>query len=131
VISEAEDIVRSESSDQEIVDVAGQIDGQLPKKVVADPTKGISKFEFDHRTAIQPRPWHEGNDEQWMLYMSSGDVFTYRADGRSSRDRKTRPQPIRTGRLCDEFMQRSQVGKQDSNAEGAEGAEKQGFWALP
>jgi hypothetical protein len=72
VISEAEEIASSESSDQEIVDVAGQNDGQLLKKVVADPTKGTSEFEFDHRTAIQPQPWHEGNDEQRMLFMPSG-----------------------------------------------------------
>jgi hypothetical protein len=52
--------------------------------------KGPS-FVFDRGTIIQTWPWVEGNDDQWMLYMTSGNVFTYRADGRYCLGPGTKP----------------------------------------
>ena len=74
----------SESPDRQIVAAAAEIDGQLLTKVEADATNGPSTFAFDGGAIIQTWPWDEGDEEQWMLYMASGHVFTYRADGRYS-----------------------------------------------
>jgi hypothetical protein len=84
VLAEDREIACSESPDQQIVDAAREIDGQLLTTVEADPAKGTSGFAFDAGAKIQTWPWDEGNDEQWMLFIASGDVFTYRADGRYS-----------------------------------------------
>jgi hypothetical protein len=33
---------------------------------------------------LETWPWSSGDEEQWMLFMKSGEVFTYWADGRYS-----------------------------------------------
>jgi len=84
VIHEDKQIACNESSDLEIVEAARRIDGQLLLKVNADPSKGTSIFCFDLGAAIHTWPGDESDDEQWMLYKTDGDVFTYRADGHYS-----------------------------------------------
>lgn len=91
VIAEDREIACSESPDHQIADAAREIDGQLLTTVEADPAKGTSGFAFDAGAKIQTWPWDEGNDEQWMLFMASGNVFAYRADGRYSLGPATAP----------------------------------------
>jgi hypothetical protein len=85
VLSGTAQIAWSEASDQEIEAAAGELDGRLLTDVAVDPTKGTSTFSFEQDVSIQTWPYDQGNDdEQWMLHMTSGDVFTYRGDGRYS-----------------------------------------------
>jgi hypothetical protein len=55
-LSEDKEIACSESSDQDIVNAAREIDGQLLTRVEADPAKGTSGFVFDRGAAIQTWP---------------------------------------------------------------------------
>jgi hypothetical protein len=81
VWSEGAEMACSESPDDKIVAAADDIDGQLLMDVIADPKKGTSKFTFDQGSLLETWPWDDGNEEQWMLYMNTNDVFSYRADG--------------------------------------------------
>jgi len=82
VLSNGAQVAWSEASDEEICAAAREIDGQLLTNVEVDPTQGTSAFRFDQGASVQTWPYDDGNgDEQWMLYMKSGDFFTYRGDG--------------------------------------------------
>jgi hypothetical protein len=75
-------IAWSEATDRDIATVAKELDGQMLTAAEADPAQGTSVFEFDHgATVLQTWPYGTGGDIQWMLYMQSGDVFSYREDG--------------------------------------------------
>jgi hypothetical protein len=81
VLSGEAEISSSESSDRKIRSAVQELDGQRLVAVAVDPTKGTSAFRFDLGVSIQTQPDGHDIDEQWMLYMKSGDVFTYRSDG--------------------------------------------------
>jgi hypothetical protein len=81
VLSGGTEIAWSEASDEEIGAAVKELDGQLLTAVEADPARGTSVFEFDHGASIHTWPYGSGGDTQWMLYMPSGDVFSYREDG--------------------------------------------------
>jgi hypothetical protein len=85
VLSNGTELAGSEASDEQIASAIIELDGQLLAGVEADPTKGTSAFSFDQGGAIQTWPYPDGGgDEQWMLYMKSSEVFSYRGDGRYS-----------------------------------------------
>ncbi|HWK44087.1 MAG TPA: hypothetical protein VNT30_05180 [Stellaceae bacterium] len=81
VLSGIKQIAHNEASNAEIRAAAHELDGRLLTGVDVDPTKGTSTFHFEQELSIQTWPYGGGNDDQWMLYMKSGDVFTYREDG--------------------------------------------------
>jgi hypothetical protein len=82
VLSNDVQVGSSEASDEKIDAAAHEIDGQLLSYVEIGPSKGISAFGFDHGAILQTWPYDDDdNHEQWLLYMKSGDVFAYRADG--------------------------------------------------
>lgn len=81
VLSGGNEIGRSNASYDEIDAAAKELDGQLLTAAEADPTQGTSAFEFDLGATLQTWPYGGGDDTQWMLYMPSGDVFSYREDG--------------------------------------------------
>jgi hypothetical protein len=80
VLSRGEEIAWSEASDKEIAAAVEELDGQVLTAAEADPAKGTSLFKFDLGATLQTWPYDKG-DTQWMLYMPSGDVFSYRDDG--------------------------------------------------
>ena len=83
VSSNNEEIANSESSNELIDAATEQLDGQLLNSVSYDAGKGTSAFTFDQGALLETWPWpDDGNDEQWMLHLESGYVFSYRADGR-------------------------------------------------
>jgi hypothetical protein len=81
VLSGGEEVAWSEASDDEIGAAAKELDGQLLTAAEADPAQGTSAFEFDLGATLQTWPYGSGDDTQWMLYMPSGDVFSYRENG--------------------------------------------------
>ena len=81
VLSGSEEIAWSEASDKEIDAAAKELDGQVLTAAEADPAQGTSVFEFDQGATLQTWPYGCGDDIQWMLYMPSGDAFSYREDG--------------------------------------------------
>jgi hypothetical protein len=86
VLTGGTQIAWSDASDSEIDAAAGELDGRTLTDVEADPTRGTSKFSFEQGASIETWPYDDGNDEQWMLYMKSGGVLSYRADGSYSLD---------------------------------------------
>jgi hypothetical protein len=76
------EVAWSEASDDQIDAAAAELDGQVLTAVTADPLLGTSAFSFDLGGSLHTWP-HSGarKDEQWMLYMESGEVFAYRGDG--------------------------------------------------
>ena len=80
MLSGGKEIAWSEASDKEIGAAAKELDGQVLTAAEADPAQGTSVFEFDQGAILQTWPYGSG-DTQWMLYMQSGDVFSYREDG--------------------------------------------------
>jgi hypothetical protein len=86
VISDGHEVAWSESPDEQIVRAAGELDGRLLAEVHADGRTRTSEFVFEAGTTIQMWPYTEddGSEDdgsQWLLYMPSGDVLAYRADG--------------------------------------------------
>jgi hypothetical protein len=82
VLVSGKEIANSDAVDSEIAAAAEEIDGQILTPATADPAFGRSVFEFDHgAVALQTWPYGAGGDTQWMLYMHSGEVFSYRDDG--------------------------------------------------
>lgn len=82
VIVGGNETANSEAADADIAAAAKEIDWQILTSAAADPACGTSVFEFDHgAVTLQTRPYGTGGDTQWMLYMQSGDVFSYREDG--------------------------------------------------
>lgn len=80
MLSGGHEISRSDASTEDIDTATKDLDGQLLASIEIDPTRGTSVFEFDLETTLQT--WPSVDDEtHWMLYMSSGDVFSYRGDG--------------------------------------------------
>jgi hypothetical protein len=84
VFSGGEEIAWSEASDKEIGAAIKALDGQVLIAVEAAPAQGTSVFKFDQGATLQTWPYGIGGDTQWMLYMPSGDVFSYREDGSHS-----------------------------------------------
>ncbi|QND73997.1 hypothetical protein [Tardiphaga robiniae] len=80
VLSRGEEIAWSEASDKKISAATSELDGQILTAAEADPAQGTSVFKFDLGATLQTWPYGSG-DTQWMLYMPSGDVFSYREDG--------------------------------------------------
>jgi hypothetical protein len=80
VLSGGEEIGWSEDSDKKIGAAVNELDGQVLTAAEADPAQGTSVFKFDLGATLQTWPYGRG-DTQWMLYMQSGDVFSYREDG--------------------------------------------------
>ncbi len=81
VMSDGVEIAHCESSNDDIKIAAWHIDGQLLIDVKVDPAKGTSVFTFDQNTMLETWPGDQSDETQWLLYLPSGDVFTYRADG--------------------------------------------------
>jgi hypothetical protein len=81
VLSRGEEIAWSEASDKKISAATNEFDGQILTAAEADPAQGTSVFKFDLGATLQTWPYGSGDDTQWMLYMPSGDVFSYREDG--------------------------------------------------
>jgi hypothetical protein len=81
VISHDREIAWSESSDQEIVEAANELDGLLLTRVDVNLVMRTSGFEFERNTRIETWPYEEDDSEQRMLFMRSGEVLNYRADG--------------------------------------------------
>jgi hypothetical protein len=81
VLAGATQIAWSDASDSEIDAAVDELDGRALTDVEADPARGTSTFSFEQGVSIETWPYDDGNDEQWMLYMKSGDVLSYRADG--------------------------------------------------
>lgn len=93
VLSKDAQLAWSEASDEKINDAAREIDGQLLTGIETKPAVGTSVFRFDQGTRLETRPYEDDdNDKQWMLYMKSGDVFSYRADGYYSWGPGNRPE---------------------------------------
>lgn len=78
------EIARSDSADAEIAAAAAELDGQRLLAVIVEPQRGRSTFTFDLGGLLETSPYDDGQDEQWLLYHGSGDVFAYRADGHYS-----------------------------------------------
>ena len=78
------EIARSDSASTDIVTAAAELDGQRLLAVKVEPLVGKSTFTFDLGGSLETSPYDDGEDEQWFVYCSSGDVFTYRADGHYS-----------------------------------------------
>jgi hypothetical protein len=75
------EIAWNESSDEEIVKAANQVDGLLLINVAVIGLRRTSDFIFESDTRISMWPYDEEEAPQWLLFMPSGDVLTYRADG--------------------------------------------------
>ncbi len=100
VVSGRKEIACSEAPDRDIAAAAKELDGQMLTVAEADPAQGTSVFEFEHGAAtLQTRPYGTGGDTQWMLYMRSGDVFSYREDGSYSLGPASQPPDERVWRL--------------------------------
>ena len=81
-LSKGAEIACSEDPDEKIAAAAQELDGQKLTAIEADPAAGTSRFSFDLGVSLLTWPYDdEDNDEQWLLDLPSGDVFTYRADG--------------------------------------------------
>ena len=79
------EIANNETMDAAIDDALKQIDGQKLLSVDATPDNATSVFRFEHGVEFHTWPWADvvGDfADQWMLFMHSGEVFTYRQDGR-------------------------------------------------
>jgi hypothetical protein len=86
IIADGHELAWSESSDQESIAAAYNIDSRLFIGIQIDSSKGTSVFEFEGNTVLQTWPYgKDSSDEQWNLFFwKSGDVFSYRADGHYS-----------------------------------------------
>ena len=81
-LSNGAEIACSEDPGEKIAAAARELDGQKLTAIEADPKAGTSRFNFDLGGSLLTWPYDdEDNDEQWLLYLPSGDVLTYRADG--------------------------------------------------
>jgi hypothetical protein len=81
VICAGNEVAWSESPDEAIRNAASEIDGQLLTAVKVDRISRHSEFSFELETTILVWPYDDEDSPQWMLFMPSGDVLTYRADG--------------------------------------------------
>lgn len=100
VIVGRNEMANSKSADADIAAAAKELDGQMLTAAEADPAQGTSVFEFDHgAVALQTWPYGTGGDIQWMLYMQSGDVFSYREDGSYSVGPASQPPEEKVWRL--------------------------------
>ena len=70
-----------ERTDEEIEAAAHALDGQKLTAVTLDPAARATIFSFDLGAILKTWPYEYHEDEQWSLYLPSGDVLTYRADG--------------------------------------------------
>ncbi|WID95671.1 hypothetical protein QO058_23410 [Bosea vestrisii] len=75
------EIAHSDSADADIAAAAAELDGQRLLAVNVEPLQGRSTFTFDLGGLLETSPYDDSEDEQWLVYRVSGDVFTYRADG--------------------------------------------------
>jgi len=85
IMSGADEIAHSETANEAIDGALKAIDGQKLLSVDADPGDATSVFRFEYSVELQTWPWVETEGDladQWMLFMRSGEVFTYRQDGR-------------------------------------------------
>lgn len=81
VLSDLTEIACSEAPNEQIAVAVNELDGRLLTNVEVDPSRGTSVFILEG-VSIATRPYCDGDDEeQWMLYLKSGDVFSYRGDG--------------------------------------------------
>ncbi|MCV9939714.1 hypothetical protein OIU35_25460 [Boseaceae bacterium BT-24-1] len=78
------EIAHSDSADADIAAAAAELDGQRLLAVNVEPLQGRSTFTFDLGGQLETSPYDDGEDEQWLVYRESGDVFAYRADGHYS-----------------------------------------------
>lgn len=78
------EIARSDSADADIAAAAAELDSQRLLAVTVEPHRGRSTFMFDLGGLLETSPYDDGEDEQWLVYRRSGDVFAYRADGHYS-----------------------------------------------
>ncbi len=81
VICAGNEIAWSESPDEAIRKAANEVDGQLLTSVSVHCVNRTSEFSFELGTTIQMWPYDDDDSPQWMLFMPSADVLTYRADG--------------------------------------------------
>lgn len=90
LLSRGEEIAWSDASDKKIAAAVKELDGQILTAAEADPAQGTSLFKFDLGATLQTWPYGR-DDTQWMLYMPSGDVFSYRDDGSYSLEPGSQP----------------------------------------
>jgi hypothetical protein len=62
-----------------------EIEGRPLTNVTLHPATGETEFIFDRNWRLSTAPEADDDAEQWMVYGSTGDVLTFRADGQYSR----------------------------------------------
>ena len=70
-----------ERTAEEIEAATHVLDGQKLTAVTLDPATRATILLFDLGATLKTWPYEANEDEQWSLYLPSGDVLTYRADG--------------------------------------------------
>ena len=60
---------------------ADALEGKNFANMLVDPDEGVSIFLFDDATSLVTEPY-DRESEQWLLYEPSGNVLTYRFDGK-------------------------------------------------
>ena len=83
-------LAHCESDDITIARTMSLVNGQALTSVQVDPTHGRSSFNFDLGCVLDTWPAPDGTYEdepvvQWMLFLPSGEVLSYRGDGMCSR----------------------------------------------
>lgn len=92
--------IRGDSSSNARVQRAARLlDGQRLIDVSLSPKGARTSFTFDLGAVLETQPY-DRKSEQWMLYMPSGQVLTFRADRRYSLARSSAPENKRSWRAA-------------------------------
>lgn len=84
-------VIGDSSSTRRIQNAVRSLDGQRLIDVTLSPKGARTRFVFDLGATLSTKPY-DRKSEQWMLYMPSGQVLTFRADRRYSLGRGDQPE---------------------------------------